>query len=152
MKLAAAHTLCVFIRYNRRYEQRQELCCRLIQGMASAKHVFVFHFFLCCVIEKRYVKRYFINPWSKIIENPPNFTTAYYICMQHSFLFVTDKCSPQYSSLPKCYILRISSFCHCKGAVQVKNNEVMLSPQILQYKTREEDFCSRSCYSTHCHH
>lgn len=37
VKLAAARTLCVFIRYNRRYEQRQELCCRLIQGWSAVK-------------------------------------------------------------------------------------------------------------------
>lgn len=37
VKLAAAHTLCVFIRYNRRYEQRQELCCRLIQECGRGK-------------------------------------------------------------------------------------------------------------------
>ena len=36
VKLAAARTLCVFIRYNRRFEQRQELCCRLIQGKTPA--------------------------------------------------------------------------------------------------------------------
>ncbi|KAL9957888.1 hypothetical protein ACROYT_G034843 [Oculina patagonica] len=37
VKLAAAHTLCVFIRYNRRFEQRQELCCRLIQECGRGK-------------------------------------------------------------------------------------------------------------------
>ncbi|XP_032233153.2 serine/threonine-protein phosphatase 4 regulatory subunit 4 isoform X2 [Nematostella vectensis] len=37
VKLAAARTLCVFIRYNRRYEQRQELCCRLIQECGRGK-------------------------------------------------------------------------------------------------------------------
>lgn len=37
VKLAAANTLCVFIRYNRRYEQRQELCCRLIQECGRGK-------------------------------------------------------------------------------------------------------------------
>lgn len=37
VKLAAARTLCVFIRYNRRFEQRQELCCRLIQECGRGK-------------------------------------------------------------------------------------------------------------------
>lgn len=37
VKSAAAHTLCVFIRYNRRFEQRQELCCRLIQECGRGK-------------------------------------------------------------------------------------------------------------------
>jgi len=74
-----------------------------------------------------------------------------YLCALQ-FLFVTNKCCPQYLSLPKCYILRIFSSCHCKRAVQMKNSEPMLSPQILQYKTSKDDFCSRSCYSTHCHH
>ena len=29
---AAARTLCVFMRYNRKLEQRQEICSKLIQG------------------------------------------------------------------------------------------------------------------------
>lgn len=37
VKLAAARTLCVFIRYNRRSDQRQELCCRLIQECGRGK-------------------------------------------------------------------------------------------------------------------
>ncbi|XP_028513897.1 serine/threonine-protein phosphatase 4 regulatory subunit 4 [Exaiptasia diaphana] len=37
VKLKAAHTLCVFIRFNRRFEHRQELCCRLIQECGRGK-------------------------------------------------------------------------------------------------------------------
>ncbi|XP_031572659.1 serine/threonine-protein phosphatase 4 regulatory subunit 4-like [Actinia tenebrosa] len=37
VKLAAARTLCVFIRFNRKFEQRQELCCRLIQECGRGK-------------------------------------------------------------------------------------------------------------------
>ena len=47
VKLAAAHTLCVFIRYNRRFEQRQELCCRLIKGDKSFNLCFPFGLLMC---------------------------------------------------------------------------------------------------------
>ncbi|XP_072036473.1 serine/threonine-protein phosphatase 4 regulatory subunit 4-like [Amphiura filiformis] len=38
VQLAAARTLCVFMRYNRKLEQRQEICSKLIEGCCHSKN------------------------------------------------------------------------------------------------------------------
>ncbi|XP_070577700.1 serine/threonine-protein phosphatase 4 regulatory subunit 4-like isoform X12 [Ptychodera flava] len=61
VKLAAARTICVFIRHNRKLEQRQELCCRLIEecchGNSSWKRILFMD--ICKILMEMFSKMFF---------------------------------------------------------------------------------------------
>nr|XP_002737817.1 PREDICTED: serine/threonine-protein phosphatase 4 regulatory subunit 4 [Saccoglossus kowalevskii] len=76
VKLAASRTVCVFIRHNRKLEQRQELCCRLIEecchGQSSWKRILFVD--ICMVImelfSKAFYKEYFFEFVIELAQDP----------------------------------------------------------------------------------